>query len=59
MKMKKEFGTMILNAIVKTKYSDGSELYIVHFWKRKNGPGDLKICKDLEEVTNFLRGARF
>lgn len=50
---------MILNAIVKTKYSDGSELYIVHFWKRKNGPGDLKICKDLEEVTNFLRGARF
>lgn len=50
---------MILNAIVKTKYSDGSELYIVHFWTRKNGPGDLKICKDLEEVTNFLRGSRF
>lgn len=51
---------MLLNAIVNTKNkSDGSELYIIHFWTRKNGPGDLKICKDLEEVSNFLRGARF
>lgn len=50
---------MILNCINFTKNSDGSEEYIVHFWTRKNGSGDLKICKDLEEVTNFLRGARF
>lgn len=51
---------MILNSIIHTKNkSDGSDLYIVHFWKRKNGPGDLKICKDLEEVSNFLIGASF
>lgn len=50
---------MILNSIIKTTNRDGSKLYIVHFWTRKNGPGDLKFCKNLEEVSKFLRGAKF